>query len=184
MLLLLLPRRCYPTLCRCNTAQGILPFTVSPRYYPLPNIDKTTIEYCFIVNVIPKEEVLPVGAACHGCGGVRGRTGGPYLLVHCCEPRARLSSIGLVHRPYLLPVRLRAPERIALWPGVLKAESTSDTGCVNRWKLAAKPCISNCVSFPPSVHQSTCGVANDKLTKIEWYASEYGTVVAAIKEMQ
>ncbi|GLC50677.1 hypothetical protein PLESTB_000406900 [Pleodorina starrii] len=45
--------------CTCNTTQGILPFTISPRYYPLPNANKTTTEYCFPIATIPASQMVP-----------------------------------------------------------------------------------------------------------------------------
>ncbi|GIL76538.1 hypothetical protein Vretifemale_6203, partial [Volvox reticuliferus] len=45
--------------CTCNTSQGILPFLVQPRYYPLPSVNKATTEYCFLVSTIPEDEIVP-----------------------------------------------------------------------------------------------------------------------------
>ncbi|EFJ49351.1 extracellular matrix glycoprotein pherophorin-V14 [Volvox carteri f. nagariensis] len=43
--------------CSCKTRQGILPFTISPRYFPLKN--KFTTEYCFVISTLPPDQILP-----------------------------------------------------------------------------------------------------------------------------
>jgi hypothetical protein len=47
---------------RCNTTQGLSPFTVSPRFSAVPTARGTT-EYCFQVGTIPTNNVVPYIAA-------------------------------------------------------------------------------------------------------------------------
>ena len=44
---------------RCNTTQGILPFTVSPKF-TAGKTTPTTTEYCFAVSALPKGLLVPV----------------------------------------------------------------------------------------------------------------------------
>ncbi|GIM10082.1 hypothetical protein Vretimale_13858 [Volvox reticuliferus] len=48
-------------LSRCNTTQGVLPFIVSPSYYPRasPFFGSLVTEYCFTLNTLPAAAIVP-----------------------------------------------------------------------------------------------------------------------------
>ncbi|GIM08220.1 hypothetical protein Vretimale_12305, partial [Volvox reticuliferus] len=56
----LLPPGPFPN-CTCNTTPGVLPFIVSPSYYPRasPSFGSLVTEYCFTVNTMPAAAVVP-----------------------------------------------------------------------------------------------------------------------------
>ncbi len=54
------------TVIRCNTTQGILPFTISPRYFAGNKSTAATAEYCFTVNTIPQRQLVPVSTIRYG----------------------------------------------------------------------------------------------------------------------
>ncbi|EFJ49348.1 extracellular matrix glycoprotein pherophorin-V12 [Volvox carteri f. nagariensis] len=56
----------FPTLT-CNKTQGVLPFAIDPRYYPLPDQPgKTTSDLCFMVKTLSPEQIVP--ASCGQTG--------------------------------------------------------------------------------------------------------------------
>ncbi|GIL86128.1 hypothetical protein Vretifemale_14553 [Volvox reticuliferus] len=55
-----LPNQPFPN-CTCNTTQGVLPFIVSPSYYPRasPFFGSLVTEYCFTLNTLPAAAIVP-----------------------------------------------------------------------------------------------------------------------------
>ncbi|GLI65223.1 hypothetical protein VaNZ11_008704, partial [Volvox africanus] len=54
------PKAPFPN-CTCNTTQGVLPFTVSPTYYPQTSVffGQQVIEYCFTIDTVPRARIVP-----------------------------------------------------------------------------------------------------------------------------
>ncbi|GIL76958.1 hypothetical protein Vretimale_8588 [Volvox reticuliferus] len=62
-----LPREPFPN-CTCDTTQGVLPFVVSPTYYPRasPFFGPSTTEYCFTISTLPPADI--VNSTCYQAG--------------------------------------------------------------------------------------------------------------------
>ena len=98
--------------CRCDTTQGILPFTISPRYsQPPSNQTSTTHQFCFTLNTLPPNQLVPVS------GWASGWVGGCVQWIGLRRGKGRDMQGRIDGREAAGCKKIRARERICGWPG-------------------------------------------------------------------